>query len=196
MRGRPVITTHAAIEQAAFELFELHGFTATTIQAIARRVGVGTRTISRYYPSKNDIPWGQFARTLEEFRQVLATSPAEMPIHESVHRGVLAFNRFPADAQPSHRTRMRLILTTPELQAHSVHQYAAWRQVIAGYVADRLGVDPDTLTPQLAGRVSLALALAAYDVWLDDEGAELLDILDDSLHHLEHYLGGTASIRA
>ena len=162
MRGRPGATSHAAIEQAAFELFARHGFAGTTIEAIARRVGVGTRTVSRYYPSKNDIPWGEFHRTLTDFRRVLDETSNDVPVHVAVHRGVLAFNTFPADARPSHRERMRLILTTPELQAHSVHQYAAWRAVIAEYVAARHDLEPGDLLPQVAGRV--ALALAAYDV--------------------------------
>ena len=53
---------------------------------------------------------------------------------------MVEFNRFPADASPPHVDRMRLILETPALQAHSALRYAEWRQVIADYVAERLGV--------------------------------------------------------
>lgn len=44
--------------------------------------------------------------------------PTDLTLHEAVHRGVLAFNEFPEDAQPPHLERMRLILETPTLQAH------------------------------------------------------------------------------
>lgn len=54
--GRPEATSHAAIEEAAFALFAERGFEATTIDDIARAVGVSRRTLFRYYPSKNDIP--------------------------------------------------------------------------------------------------------------------------------------------
>jgi TetR/AcrR family transcriptional regulator, regulator of mycofactocin system len=187
-RGRPEATSHAAIEQAAFELFGRHGFEGTTTEAIAQAVGVSRRTLFRYYPSKNDIPWGQFDRTLAEFRDALHAMPAQLPLHEAVHRGVLEFNRFPADARPSHRDRMRLILTTPELEAHSVHRYAAWRAVIAEFVAERTGHRPHDLLPQAAGRVSLALALTAYDVWLHDERADLIDLIDQAMSQLRDYL--------
>ena len=187
-RGRPEATSHSAIEQAAFELFGRHGFEGTTTEAIAQAVGVSRRTLFRYYPSKNDIPWGQFARTLDEFRNVLHAMPAKLPLHEAVHRGVLEFNRFPTDARPSHRDRMRLILTTPELEAHSVHQYAAWRAVIAEFVAERTGLRPHDLLPQAVGRVSLALALTAYDVWLRDERADLIDLIDQAMSQLRDYL--------
>lgn len=188
-RGRPEATTHAEIEQAAFALFRERGFARTTLEAIAEEVGVGRRTLFRYYQSKNDIPWGQFDRTLAGFRELLDGQPEDIPLHEAVHRAVVEFNRFPADAHPPHRERMALILTTPELQAHSVLRYGDWRRVIAAYVARRLDVRPDDLVPKLVGHVSLALALTAYEVWLADPGADLLAVLDEGMSELSSYLG-------
>jgi len=187
-RGRPEATSHAEIEQAAFELFSEHGFERTTLDAIAERVGVGRRTLFRYYQSKNDIPWGQFDQTLAGFRALMDSQPADLPLCDAVHRSVIEFNRFPADASPSHRDRMRLILATPELRAHSVHQYAAWRAAIAEYVARRTRQQPSDLTPRMVGQVSLALALTAYDVWLEDESADLLTVLDQGMRALMSYL--------
>lgn len=179
--GRPEATSHAAIEQAAFRLFARDGFDSTTLDAIAAEVGVGRRTLFRYYSSKNDIPWGQFDRTRDGFREILAAMPADIPLHEAVHRGVLAFNEFPDDAQPPHRERMRLILETPTLQAHSVLRYGEWRAVIAEYVAGRLGVASDELLPRTVGHVSLALALAAYEQWLQSADASLADLIDAAM---------------
>jgi mycofactocin system transcriptional regulator len=179
--GRPEATSHSAIEQAAFRLFATHGFDATTLDAIAAEVGVGRRTLFRYYASKNDIPWGQFDRTLDGFREILAAMPEDIPLHEAVHRAVLAFNEFPEDAEPSHRNRMRLILQTPTLQAHSVLRYAEWRAVIADYVAGRLGLQPTDVMPRTVGQVSLALALTAYELWLETPGPSLEELLDASM---------------
>lgn len=187
-RGRPEATSHAEIEQAAFALFREHGFARTTLDAIAAEVGVGRRTLFRYYTSKNDIPWGQFDRTLAGFREILAGQPEDLPLHRAVHNAVVEFNRFPADAHPSHRERMALILTTPELQAHSVLRYGDWRQVIAEYVARRLDLAADHMLPRLVGHVSLALALTAYEMWLVDPSADLLALLDEGMSELEHYL--------
>lgn len=187
-RGRPVATTHAEIEQAAFRLFTERGFARTTLDAIARDVGVGRRTLFRYYQSKNDIPWGQFSRTLARFRAILDQQPADVPLCEAVHRGVVAFNRFPDDACPPHRDRMRLILTTPELQAHSVLRYADWRQVIAEYVARRTGSAPNDLLPRTVGQVSLALALSAYEAWLEEGQAPITRLVDAAMGSLRDYL--------
>ncbi|MGH3318456.1 MAG: mycofactocin system transcriptional regulator [Nocardioidaceae bacterium] len=187
--GRPVATSHAAIEQAAFRLFAARGFDGTTLDAIAREVGVGRRTLFRYFESKNDIPWGQFDRSLDGFRDILDAMPTDVPLWEAVHRGVVRFNEFPDDASPSHVTRMRLILQTPALQAHSVLRYAQWRQVIAEYVAARLDLEPADVLPQTVGHVSLGLALSAYTAWLDDPSRPLPELLDLSLRELRRYLG-------
>jgi mycofactocin system transcriptional regulator len=186
--GRPESTSHAAIEQAAFELFSQHGFDGTTLDQIASAVGVNRRTLFRYYPSKSDIPWGRFDQTLAEFDRMLRELPTDWPIHRAVLEGIVRFNDVPADARPSHRSRMRLILDTPALQAHSALRYAQWRSVVAGFVAERRGVSPDDLLPQAAGYAALGIALAAYEQWMRDETCELGDVLRRSMDELRDVL--------
>lgn len=172
----------------AFRLFAERGFGGTTLDAIAEAVGVGRRTLFRYYQSKNDIPWGQFDRTLTRFRAILDEQPADVPLHEAVHHAVVRFNEFPDDACPPHRDRMLLILTTPELQAHSVLRYAEWRRVIADYVARRTGSSVDDLLPRTVGHVSLALSLSAYEAWLEDPDVPLTTRLHEAMQQLRSYL--------
>lgn len=188
-QGRRPATDRAAIERAAFTLFDERGFERTTMGEIADAVGVGRRTLFRYFPSKNDIPWGQFDENLRQFRSQLDTTPSEIPVHEAVHRCVVAFNDFDPADMLQHRLRMRLILDTPALQAHSTIRYAAWRQVIQGYVATRLGTRPDELLPRVAGHVSLALSISAYEQWLSQPDSRLTSILDDAMVDLRAYLG-------
>jgi mycofactocin system transcriptional regulator len=186
--GRPEATSHAAIERAAFRLFAERGFEATTLDAIADAVGVGRRTLFRYYRSKNDLPWGQFDRTLENFRRILREQPQDLPTHEIVQRGVLIFNEHDDADDPPHRERMRLILETPALQAHSVLRYAEWRAVIAEYVAERHGLRPADTLPRTVGSVSLALAISAYEGWLADPRSDLSGLLAETMASLRRYL--------
>lgn len=186
--GRPEATSHAAIEQCAFRLFRERGFQSTKVADIAGAVGISPRTLFAYYPSKNDIPWGQFDKTLAHFRRLLAQAPPDRPLFENVHHAVVEFNRFDPDADPPHRERMRLILSTPALQAHSVLRYAEWRMVIAEYVGSRLSLASTDFLPGIVGQVSLALALSAYTEWLRHEDADLLDLLSASMTRLRGYL--------
>jgi mycofactocin system transcriptional regulator len=188
--GRPAATSHAEIERAAFELFAEHGFEATTLDAIAARIGISRRTVTRYYGSKNDIPWGQFDATLDGFASQLSSTPADVPLRQRVHQGVIAFNTFPDDAVPPHRARMRLIFESPTLLAHSMLRYAQWRAVIEAFVADVSGAAPDSSLPRVVGHVSLAQALSAYEQWLSDDGdnAWLRELLDRAMTDLREYL--------
>jgi mycofactocin system transcriptional regulator len=175
--GRPPATTHAAIERVAFALFEVLGFEPTTLDDIADALGVGRRTIFRYYPSKNDILWGQFDESLRHFEEFLAAVPPQVPVGEAVQRAILDFNELDPGAVAQHRQRMRFLLTTPALLAHSELRYTAWREVIARYVAKRTQREPTDLVPVMAGRVSLALSLSAYEQWLLDDDASFSELL-------------------
>jgi mycofactocin system transcriptional regulator len=186
--GRPPATSHAAIEAAAFRLFTARGFEETTVDDIAEAVGVGRRTLFRYFPSKFDIPWGQFDDSLAFFRETLAAMPADIPLWEAVHRGVVLFNTFDPDVIDQHRTRMALILQTPSLQAHSVLMYQQWRLVISEYVAERRGQAPTDPLPTTIGHVSLALAISAYEQWLRQPRSSLTTLLGSSLGALRSYL--------
>jgi len=194
--GRPQATTHAAIEEAAFRLFRLRGFEETTVDDIAAAVGVGRRTLFRYFPSKNDIPWGRFDDGLSGLRSSLAAIPHDVPVLEAVHQAVLEFNRLDDDdAIEQHRQRMTLLLTTPALQAHSVLRYTQWRDVIAEYAASRYGLAGDDLLPRTIGHVSLALSLSAYEQWLREPESRLTDLLAQTAPLLRSYVDGAAAAR-
>jgi len=193
--GRPPATSHAAIELAAFRLFEQRGFEATTMDDIAAEVGVGRRTLFRYYPSKNDILWGQFDDGLREFAATLAAFPERVSIAEAIREAVVAFNDLDDAAIPQHRQRMRLLLCTPALLAHSELRYGAWRDVVARFAARRLGLAPDDLLPVLIGRVALAVALSAYEQWLRDDGRALGDLIREASAGLTAVAGPTRRTR-
>lgn len=179
-QGRPPATSHAAIEDAAFRLFAERGFEATTVDDIATELGIGRRTLFRYFPSKNDIPWGRFDEQLRWFAEALRATDPDLSLPRAIRDGVVAFNTFPEQAATDlehHRDRMRLLLRTPALVAHSELRYTAWRRVVSEYVAERLAVPPTDLRAVVAGRVALAVALSAYEVWLDDDTTPLTELL-------------------
>jgi TetR/AcrR family transcriptional regulator, regulator of mycofactocin system len=188
--GRRPVTTRYEIEHIALDLFSERGFDTTTVDDIAAAAGIGRRTVFRYYPSKNDIPWGAFDEELDRMRSTFAALPSDLPVMAGVRQAVLDFNDVHPDEQPWHRRRLRLILGTPALQAHSTLRYAAWRRVVAEYAASRLGLSPDDLLPQTIGHASLGVALAAYERWLTEDGCELRELLDVVFRSLERGLVG------
>jgi TetR/AcrR family transcriptional regulator, regulator of mycofactocin system len=182
--GRRRVTSQAELEHVAFELFEANGFEQTTVEDIAMAAGIGRRTFFRYFPSKNDVPWGMFELELERMRARLKACPHDVQLMDAIRVALVDFNRVEPDQIPRHRRRMELILRVPALLAHSTLRFAAWRAVIAEFVAERTGERPDALAPQAIAHAILGAAVAAYEQWLDDENAELGTLLDAAVRQL------------
>ena len=182
--GRQPASSRTEIEHAAFRLFDERGFEQTTVDDIAGAAGIARRTFFSYFASKNDVPWGSFDRELDYLRAVLDQTPDSVPVMEAIRRAVLAFNTVDPAEQPWHRKRLALILSTPALQAHSTLRDAQWRQVVCEFVAGRLVAPVGSLLVQTIGYASLAAAIAAYDVWLTQDDADLLDLLDTAFRDL------------
>jgi mycofactocin system transcriptional regulator len=166
------------VGRVALGLFARNGFEQTTLDDIAGAVGIGRRSLFRYFPSKNDMVWGEFERVMDRLREELESAPEDLPLIESIGRAVVASNSYPREALPELRIRMTLITTVPALQAHSMLRYAAWRAVIADYVAGRLGQRPDDLVPETVAHIALGTAMAAFVRWASHPGDDLQENLE------------------
>ncbi|MHA6799963.1 mycofactocin system transcriptional regulator [Bounagaea algeriensis] len=182
--GRRPATNRHELERVALDLFEHHGFEATTVDAIARAAGVGRRTFFRYFDSKNDVVWGNFSEQLDGMRAQFLACPHDQPLMQALRTVIVEFNRIdPAEAS-RHRRRLELILQVPALQAHSTLRYAEWRAIVAEFVARRLGVAADALMAQTVAYACLGAALAAYEHWLRHPDVELCGAIDAAMRHL------------
>ncbi|MGN6445874.1 mycofactocin system transcriptional regulator [Amnibacterium sp.] len=190
--GRQPVTTVAELSHIGLELFIRNGFDATTVDDIAEAAGIGRRTFFRYFSSKNDLPWGDFDGLIAAMRDHLMALPPDVPLRQAIRDAVLRFNEFPDVEVSYHRQRMTLLLTVPTLVGHSTLRFAAWRQAVAGFVASRLGLDPDDLVPKTIAYTYLAVSIAAYERWLLVPDAVLTDLLAEALDDLGDAFGGVA----
>ena len=179
-RGRRRSTTGDHITNVALDLFAERGFDDVSVDDVARAAGIARRTLFRYYPTKNAIPWGDFGAHLEHMRALLLQVPADASMSEALRSALLAFNEFDEAETAHHRQRMRVILETAALQAHSMTMYAGWRTVIAEFVALRLGLNTTDLIPRTTAWSMLGVALSAYENWLADESVSLRRALADA----------------
>jgi TetR/AcrR family transcriptional regulator, regulator of mycofactocin system len=175
--GRRRSTTRHQITDVALELFAGRGFDEVSVDDVAEAAGIARRTLFRYYPSKNAIPWGDFDAHLQHLRELLAAVDPAVPTERALRGALLSFNTFDASEIPRHRLRMQVILRSTELQAYSLTMYAGWRSVIAEFVATRCGSTPGDLIPQTVAWSMLAVALSAYERWLADEAVSLTEAL-------------------
>ena len=164
-----------------------------TIDEVAAAAGISRRTFFRYFATKADAVWGDFAAHVARLERLLAaTDPAE-PVLASVCAAYVEVNDY-ADAElPLLRERMQLILTEPALLAHSQLRYADVDRVVAEHVAARTGTSPADLVPRLVAASTRAAATTAFEVWLADGGIPLATRLRESFAQLT---GGFPALRS
>lgn len=183
-RGRRPSTTREQIARRALDLFERDGFDATTVDGIAAAVGISRRTFFRYYSSKREVVWGEFDAELVRLRDQLIGAPRDEPMMDVLRRAVVATNRFGAGELDELRIRMGLISTVPALVAHSAVRYTEWCEVVADFVAGRVGGSPEALGPQTVARAALGTAMAAFACWANHDTDDLTGEVDEAFRLL------------
>jgi mycofactocin system transcriptional regulator len=163
----------ARVEQAALDLFALKGFEAVIIDDIAAAAGISRRTFFRYFATKADAVWGDFAAHTARLERLLAATDPGRPVLASVCSAYVEVNDYAAADLPLLRERMQLILTEPALLAHSQLRYADVDRVVARHVAERTGAVPGDLVPRLVAVSTRAAATTAFEAWLADEQSSL-----------------------
>ncbi len=158
------------------DLFATRGFDDTSVDDIAEQRGSRVarssatsrrRTRCRGETSTRIWPRSHAARGDARRRAIL----------DNLVAAVLEFNTFPPEVTDGHRRRMELIFVVPALQAYSVVMYEGWRKVIAEYVAGRLHLQATDQLPRTVGYLMLGVAMGAYETWLADDSADLIDLL-------------------
>lgn len=151
---------------------------------IAGALGVGRRTLFRYFDSKNDMVWGDFDWVLDRLRHEFDKVHRVRNHMEALREAVVASNTYPENELPDLRIRMTLITSVPALQAHSMIRYAEWRAVVAEFAARRLGQEVDGLAAQAIGHAALSASTAAFVRWVHYPEEDLLGLIDASYRML------------
>jgi mycofactocin system transcriptional regulator len=172
-RTVPAEPARARVERAALDLFTLRGFENVTSDEVADSAGISRRTFFRYYATKADAVWGEFAGHVARLDDLLAATDPAQSVLASVCAAYVEVNDYPAAELPLLRERMRLILGEPALLAHSQLRFAEIDRVVARHVAVRTGAAPADLVPRLVAATTRAAATTAFEAWLADERSSL-----------------------
>lgn len=141
LRQRQRQRTREEIATAAFALFAEVGFEATTVEQIAARAGVATRTFFRHFPTKEDVVFGDQEELVARLRAALAATPGDPPLTRIFH-AILAVQQ--PDRHPEReRARARLISESPAVRARSYHLVEALEDAVADTLMGYLGPGDD-----------------------------------------------------
>jgi AcrR family transcriptional regulator len=184
LRERKKARTRAAIQAHALRLFREQGYDGTTVQQIIEEAEVSESTFFRYFPTKGDVVLADDIDPLivEAFRD----QPPELTPIQAL-RGAFAtvFGRLSGQEVSDQRDRMRLILSVPELRAGMLDQFVSAMLLLVVVLAERTGRRPDDMAVRTLAGAVVGAAMAVMFAVLDDEGADLADLIDESMARLE-----------
>ncbi|MGU3586718.1 TetR family transcriptional regulator [Rhodococcus sp. C26F] len=180
------MSSRAQVESAAFELFRDRGYSQTSIMDIVAAAGISKTTFFRYFPNKAALVWSLLQEGTRDLHSALDTVPEDVPVMEAIRAAVLDSGAPLLDDAGLWRAQFRILDTSPELQAEGAQRWSAWAEVVAEFVASRIGARPTAVVPAGVGGAvqSVVLALLRESVEVPASGGELLSALDKSLASL------------
>jgi AcrR family transcriptional regulator len=101
---------------AAIELFDEHGYEATTVAEIAERAGLTKRTFFRYFADKREVLFSGSQELQRLWLEGLSTAPPEAGPLTAVIAGLDPVAQMFAERHPFARMRSQVIEANPELR--------------------------------------------------------------------------------
>ncbi|MET8554788.1 TetR family transcriptional regulator [Streptomyces sp. NPDC004959] len=193
LRERKKTRTRERLLRTALELFAARGYERTTVDEIAARAEVSTRTFFRYFATKEHVALATQELIERWFLQALRARPAGEPPVLALRRAVLeSWGELPEVAGLSvpvdlHLRTCRLVARTPALLAARLRRAGESEEEMARVIAAREGVDPerDPRPRVVVAAFGGVMRLAEYRWGAGEDGSvEALRAL--AVQHLDH----------
>jgi AcrR family transcriptional regulator len=196
LRERKKRQTRETIAAAAMALFEARGFDEVTIAEIARAADVSEKTISNYFPSKEDLVFGLGGRRAALVDAIRMRAPGESVV-APFRRATLAFlDRVEHETVESIVAIPRVVVRSTALRNRLSLAWEEEAAVLAPVIAEATGEDADDLLPASIARTlawTHRLAFrAAFRRLLDgeDQRAVAVDLRRQAAHAYDRLEAG------
>ena len=191
LRERKRLRTREVIARAALDLFDRQGFAETTIPQIAAAAEVSPRTVSGYFPHKEDLAFPDADEAFATLHARLTARPPEETAADALRGWITEWLERQAHSPEELRVRRRVVRASEDLLAYEHRFMARARDALTEAIAHDLGAEPGDLEPRMAA----AATLAVFDVLEADEpGAphEAPELIDRALRFIS---AGIAALR-
>jgi AcrR family transcriptional regulator len=177
--------TRRILVDVALELFERHGYDATSVEEVAAAGGVSPRTVFRYFPAKHDLLFADGGRAIGVLSEAVTSRPAGESNCQVLRAMAVEHANVMADATMQRRSSV--IARNPGLRAHAL----VFREAMGIAIGDALAERDDSLDRSIArlyGQVAAVALGRAIVIWIE-QGADgnLVDVTEhvfDSLREL------------
>ena len=180
--------TRGAIVDAATTAFQFHGYSGTTMGAVAALAGVSPRTLYRHYGSKSALLVATIAVGAADFLEQLAEYIQRWPLRRSI---LTAFTHAVIEVSEESRALLHLATTDDEANRHWLA--TSQRMLPALSASLRAAADAEPGSDPLIWDVRAAALIAALNVgyrrWAATPGSDLLAVITEAVDTVLPILG-------
>lgn len=187
LRERKKDKTRLQLLEAALELIGRQGFEITTISQIAAAVDVSSRTVLRYFPTKEDVIVNWVEDGMAIFLSTLEERPADEPAHLSLLASAREMLKSYEARSEFYLTIERVIASSSAISARKQEMSAELGAQISAALATRSKTSTAaTLTHHLYPMVVFSMVRVAIQTWVAQDGkCSLLELFDDAAALIE-----------
>ena len=185
LREQKKALTRATLEATALERFLAEGYEPVRLEDLCAECLVSTRTFFRYFTSKEDLVLGRLRSHLDLATELFARQPASGPLLVSL-RAVITETVADYAADPDRElARLRLVTTTPVLDAALGRVFAGFERLVRRFAAERTKREKDARAPRLVAAATVAAFRVGLEMWVASEARrDLADLIIGSLDEL------------
>jgi AcrR family transcriptional regulator len=181
LRERKKQRTRETIARVALDLFSEHGFHDTTIKQIADAADVSPRTVSAYFPVKEELVFADSDQAFDSLAARLSSRAPGETVADGIRQWIREFIQANEHDIELRRCRREIIESDQALRTYERGLQERAEQLIAAAVAVDLELEPTDLLPKMVGAATLAaLDSLGHEAkrnheHLPEEGLALLD---------------------
>ena len=178
-------TARDRLAEAAFDLFNEHGYEQTTVDDIAERAGLGRATFFRHYRSKEDVIFPDHDRLLGQVRDRLRSTghdTALVAVSDAVRLVLLHY----LDEGDLARRRYALTSTVPALRDREIVSVARYQRLFREYIAEWMAGqgESDALQAELMAAAVAAAHNHVLRRWLRGDSTDPVGEVDAAMRHV------------
>ena len=184
LRERKKLRTRETIARVALDLFAEHGFHATTIRQIADAADVAPRTVSGYFPVKEELVFPDHDHVFGGLTERLERRGDGETAVDALRAWLVGFLDDPVIADSREFARRRAVIESdPALRIYERGLQERGERAVAAAVAVDLGLPEDDLLPHMVGAATLAAldALGRRDLPTAGSEGGSMALIDDAM---------------
>lgn len=177
-RGRPRAADPDIISDIALELMAQHGWSATTMQKIAKASGISAPTLFRYFPTKADLLWHRLDENVEFFHAAYEERIQRQDLGQAITDSYLSMLLADADRLRTVKKRVAILAQDFDAANASWAKFEQWRHLVTGMIAQARQQPTNTLSITIVGAMTWSALWAALTAWStsdDDDPTTYVD---------------------